>query len=767
MSDAMASELFLGKFPFYDHVMNMKPNVPWFAGMFSLTQRIFYYFRLVFGYRLSTIINFLIICASYYKAKELLVFLLNDIDEKIKDKINKYFFTILLCTFAFISLLKEYIMIGQTHVKNDLFVIPLFLECLLLVLTKKNNDKTYAYAGLLFGLSIAIKLTNIVFFIPLIIYFIINEIRFKNIKLKNILIAFIFFIIPVLSYLVYNSLTTGNPVFPFYNKLFKSPYYPLIDFKDRRWGPQTVWETIFWPVVLLFKNERFAELGFNSHSLAIGYFVSFFTILLQRKIPALKKLVPVCICLICSVILWAASTGYARYAIALEVLSFIILAVFVFVLCCNNSGKSKYLAFAFSFVAFISLSISYGNLTMSFFEWSWRPSVFTNKADYWEKAKKNVKHISNDRKVTDDPIVKEKLNSVKTWICLGPRTGFPVLANPNADFFILYNNYPQNPELFTIDYFLSRSRDGIYTFELNEDYFETLAHYGFVVTGYEEMYLNSIYEEPLLFLKLGVSAFLLEENEVRQSGFYDDYWIKGDATIIVNDKIANHFLLTGFYPDNFPADNSFTVTINNNASATVDLIPGNAFNVELDFENDYGDIQIIRLITERTFIPINEGWNEDGRELAVFISSWELSDKYIDSIFGEIIEDLFQHGFHSDGWISGDATIIVKDRTANRLSLTGFYPDSFPAHNRFTVTVNNEESVTVDLIPGNGFNVQLDFENNRNTVHIGLKTENAIIPINEGWNEDGRELAVIVSSWELYNTNTDTNLDEITDELFQ
>jgi hypothetical protein len=140
----------------------------------------------------------------------------------------------------------------------------------------------------------------------------------------------------------------------------------------------------------------------------------------------------------------------------------------------------------------------------------------------------------------------------------------------------------------------------------------------------------------------------------------------------------------------------------------------------------------------------------------------------VDSIDGlvyfkhtETTDALFQggsycDGFYADGWINGDATIFFSNKTSNLFSFFGFYPRNFPADNRFTVTVNNRETTTVDLIPGNSFNVELNFESNHNIARIGLKTERVLIPKKEGWNEDTRELAMRISSWELSNTGTDT-----------
>jgi hypothetical protein len=59
----------------------------------------------------------------------------------------------------------------------------------------------------------------------------------------------------------------------------------------------------------------------------------------------------------------------------------------------------------------------------------------------------------------------------------------------------------------------------------------------------------------------------------------------------------------------------------------------------LDFENTL-NIVYISLKTQRTFIPKNEGWNEDSRELGALIISWSISDEKTN--LHEVIDDLFK-----------------------------------------------------------------------------------------------------------------------------
>jgi hypothetical protein len=106
-------------------------------------------------------------------------------------------------------------------------------------------------------------------------------------------------------------------------------------------------------------------------------------------------------------------------------------------------------------------------------------------------------------------------------------------------------------------------------------------------------------------------------------------------------------------------------------------------------------------------------------------------------------------GFHeNDSWTNGDANMIFINKTANKFSLTGFCPAEWSL-NRLTVTINDNESMNVDMFPGEPYYIEIDFKNNLNMIYVNIKTEKTFIPKNEGWNDDTRELGAYILSWEL------------------
>lgn len=64
--------------------------------------------------------------------------------------------------------------------------------------------------------------------------------------------------------------TFRNPLFPYFNQLFRSPWYPAIDLSDRRFAPRGLLETVFRPFYWAIQGEgRIAEVGFRDPRFAL------------------------------------------------------------------------------------------------------------------------------------------------------------------------------------------------------------------------------------------------------------------------------------------------------------------------------------------------------------------------------------------------------------------------------------------------------------------------------------------------------------------
>ena len=212
---------------------------------FRLADRMFYYFRYLLGYRMGTVLNILIMALSFTQLYDLLDWILSAYkSNKKRWNIGKVVCNRLIWSFAILFSLDAILMLGTYYV--DLFAVPLALEIIRLLL-KESNEQTpidIYYFALLNGIFLGFKLTNVVYVAPIVLFYTIKN--FKIIKWKHWALAILIGVLPFLNYLIFNFVCTGNPVFPYFNNIFKSPYFQLSNWKDTRWGPKNLFEKLFW-----------------------------------------------------------------------------------------------------------------------------------------------------------------------------------------------------------------------------------------------------------------------------------------------------------------------------------------------------------------------------------------------------------------------------------------------------------------------------------------------------------------------------------------
>ena len=159
---------------------------------------------------------------------------------------------------------------------SSVFVLAgLFLIIACLGYNQPVKLKTIIFAGLLLGLATGLKLTTALYSISLIvaISFLTNTIKEK---LRNLLSL-------ILSMAVGFSLTMGywiilmwtnfaNPLFPFFNKIFQSPYIETdFNLQDTRFLPRDIWQWLFYPFYFAQEQTLVAELKFKEPRFAIAY----------------------------------------------------------------------------------------------------------------------------------------------------------------------------------------------------------------------------------------------------------------------------------------------------------------------------------------------------------------------------------------------------------------------------------------------------------------------------------------------------------------
>jgi hypothetical protein len=130
----------------------------------------------------------------------------------------------------------------------------------------------------------------------------------------------------------------GNPIFPYMNNVFASPWVPELSYADHRFLPKDAWPALFFPFYWL-RGRAFvvAELNVRDPRFALAY-VSVVILayqLLWRRLSAAKTdckiarppAVAFLLFFVISFILWEATFGILRYLAALEAITGILITL--------------------------------------------------------------------------------------------------------------------------------------------------------------------------------------------------------------------------------------------------------------------------------------------------------------------------------------------------------------------------------------------------------------------------------------------------------
>ena len=229
---------------------------------------------------------------------------------ELKNKTQRLCLTILFLILPFIP----HLLGVSGTLMGDYASLAFCLEALYLFL-QKDKDKTFAMIMSL--VAILMKQSNSVFVAPILLYY--AWVNRKNIKwvypIGFGVVASIFFIRLYFE--------TGNPVSGLYNGIFLSPLYSFSNFRQSLFGPENWWQLVLWPIIGQF-TQRYAE-GivstfakiFYAPIPMIGYCVSIWLMLRRRSLKYGL--------LVLTYLLWSYLVGYARYYVALNLMTLIVL----------------------------------------------------------------------------------------------------------------------------------------------------------------------------------------------------------------------------------------------------------------------------------------------------------------------------------------------------------------------------------------------------------------------------------------------------------
>ena len=344
-------------------------------------------FRRLLGYRLGTILNYFVLLWTGIILNKML-----------RQYIQRPGLRALAVLMALAS--EQFFFEINTYLV-DLLALPLFLEALYRTLWRpeaKFNSKNFVFISLLMGACVGLKLTNLFFIIPI---FAMALYRFAASKQQRRLLtswrmlsgAALAFLAPLLPHASYLYWLTRSPVFPQYNAVFKSPLFPAENIFDLRFGPQTFWETVLWPVLAVFKPEQTSELGVYSGRISLAFIGSILFLLIARGDQRLRLLG---MGVIGSSILWSLIRGYTRYALPLELLSGVMLVGSIAHLL-NSKTRPMYgcrLALSCLLLfAFLAQDIAAAKYIFRY-GWGDQATVFQNRIGYAIEARNLLKDRS-------------------------------------------------------------------------------------------------------------------------------------------------------------------------------------------------------------------------------------------------------------------------------------------------------------------------------------------------------------------------------------
>ncbi|ACK68493.1 conserved hypothetical protein [Gloeothece citriformis PCC 7424] len=230
---------------------------------------------------------------------------------------------------------------------NSLFVLGSLL--IIIYNLSKNSSlklKDIALAGLVMGLGVGLKFTVAIYGIGLMVAINFLKNSGKE-KFWNLLVLgssmFSGFLISV-GYWMYLMWTNfSNPLFPFFNKIFQSPYIETeSNLKDLRFLPRNIWQSLFYPFHFWQDPPLVAEVPFREFRFAIAYLlivgliaVCLYKLFSRQKLqPETEIINPDSFSIMipfytASYLIWQTQFSIYRYLISIELLTPVLIVLII------------------------------------------------------------------------------------------------------------------------------------------------------------------------------------------------------------------------------------------------------------------------------------------------------------------------------------------------------------------------------------------------------------------------------------------------------
>jgi hypothetical protein len=328
----------------------------------------------------------------------------------------------------------------------DALALPLLVEATRLALSGDEGGwRRAARAALLVGMAGALKPLNLGYGLPIALVYLHSLYAAGRLKLalRAMPAALAAFLFPVLPYSLYMLRETGNPLFPLYNAIFKSPYWPASNLYDGRWGPKAAAEYLLWPLRVAFDPSRTGEMNVYSGRVSLAVVAAVLCLLLARGERRLRALAFIALV---SAYAWGALlTGYARYAVFAEMAGGLTILCFAATLLGTTSAsEAKHRergrwsrALAALLLCALAAQTLRATLYVPRYEWSMRPTFLADP----QLHRREARNILRDYNLSLflPRAERERLNGVGAWLEPGVLTsGFQALLDPQAPILCAY-----------------------------------------------------------------------------------------------------------------------------------------------------------------------------------------------------------------------------------------------------------------------------------------------------------------------------------------
>ncbi|HEX7633276.1 MAG TPA: hypothetical protein VF401_03045 [Candidatus Saccharimonadales bacterium] len=301
----------------------------------------------------------------------------------LKDYIKRYVFRFVIA--LAIGVVSLFGATGISELGNsmgDNLTSLLILAALLLLLTSFDTLKKPGmprrlrfYGYVLAGIAVGLKLTSLVFVIPLFIggFLMKGNNRTKIRESVWHVFAILAGLVAATGYWSFELWRhLGNPIFPYYNGVFKSAYMPSVNLSDRVWFPTNLVDTLFYPFTFAHVPDNPLRPYFRDPRLAVLFVIvlaagAYFLIerLVFKSWPKLRltrKEGVFWIFVVLSYVFWQKQFAYYRYLLPLELISLTAIALATYKIISSKRLATCALVITFGLITAYTIPANWGRI---------------------------------------------------------------------------------------------------------------------------------------------------------------------------------------------------------------------------------------------------------------------------------------------------------------------------------------------------------------------------------------------------------------------